>query len=336
MTNATIYDVSQLANVSIATVSRVLNDPDRVRDKTRQRVIEAIDELGFVPKLEAVTRARKSFGRIGILTPSMTSDSFVDRLRGIIGALSELSYEPIIYDVESDAQRDGYLTSLPTTRQVDGIIAVDLPINTTAARRLHKHKLPTVQIVPSTQPVTSDNLTSIVHDDQEGGRIAAAHLLSKGHQRIGYIGDTELPEFLGTFNDQKLDSFRQTLADNGVALPDNYVRLGAFGMEAARQMATQLLSLPHPPTAIFTGSDSQAIGAMRAIRQANLRVPDDIAVIGFDNIAIAEFIGLTTIDQQLTKSGQLAVEMLIQQIEEENLTAQVVPLSFTLIERETT
>ena len=173
MANATIYDVSDLAQVSIATVSRVLNSPDQVSEETRARVIAAIDELGFVPKFEAIARARKAIGRIGILNPSFTSDSFVDRLRGIISALSGKSFEPVIYNIDSPAQRDGYLAKLPMSRRVDGLIAIDLPIDETAVDRLLKSKLPTVQIISSSQSNISRKINTIIHDDKEGGRMAA-------------------------------------------------------------------------------------------------------------------------------------------------------------------
>lgn len=336
MSNATIYDVSELAKVSIATVSRVLNSPDRVREETRARVIAAIDELKFVPKFEAITRARKSVGRIGILTPSFTTDSFVDRLRGIMGVLSGLPYEPVIYDVNSDAQRDGYLTNLPTTRQIDGLITIDLPINDTDVERLLKYDLPTVQIIPSSQLQVSRDITTIIHDDKIGGHIAAEYLLSKGHRRFGYIGDIGQPEYLGTFKDQKLDSFRQTLAINGVALPDEYVQLGTFGMAVACQQAHLLLEKPTPPTAIFAGSDTQAIGVLRAIRERGLKVPEDVAVMGFDDIEVAKYIGLTTIHQRLKESGQLALDLLLNLLEHDsNSEPQSISLQFTLMERNT-
>lgn len=336
MANATIYDVSELAQVSIATVSRVLNSPDQVSEDTRARVITAIDELGFVPKFEAITRARKAVGRIGILTPSFTSDSFVERLRGLVTALSGTSYEPVIYNVDSPAQRDGYLTRLPMTRRVDGLIAIDLPIDETAVARLIKYKLPIVQIVPSSQSHVSRHLTTIIHDDKEGGRIAAEYLLAKGHRQLGYIGDTGQPEYLGTFTDQKLDSFRQTLALNGVALPDDYVKLGPFGPESAWQLAHRLLQMPSPPTAIFAGSDAQAIGALRAVRESGRKVPDDVAVMGFDDITASAYIGLTTIHQQLQESGQLALNLLLEQIEQGiRVESQVISLPFTLMARDT-
>ena len=334
MTNVTIYDVSKRAGVSIATVSRVLNSPDQVNQNTRARVLAAIDELGFVPKFEALARARKGIGRIGVLTPFFTSDSFVDRLRGVVAALAGLPYEPVIYDVASAAQRDGYLTNLVLTHRVDGLIVIGLPFDDAIVRRLLKHHMAIVQIVAS--PASAKpTITSIVHDDGEGGRMAAEYLLARGHRRIGFVGDTPVPEFTVHTSGQKLDRFRQTLALAGVALPDMYVRLAAFGTATARQQARALLALPEPPSAIFASSDTQAIGVISAARERGMNVPNDLAVMGFDDIEIAEFIDLTTIRQQLKESGRMAVELLLPQLANDHCPAQQVDLPFALMQRAT-
>ena len=334
MAPATIYDVSTQAGVSIATVSRVLNSPDQVGDTTRARVLAAIDDLGFVPKFDALVRARKQIGRIGVLTPFFTADSFVDRLRGVVAALAGLPYEVVIYDVASAAQRDGYLTNPALTHRVDGLIVIDLRFDDTTARRLLKHQLATVQLAP-VSPFVSGTITRIVHDDAAGARMAAEYLLARGHHCVGFIGDVNGPDFLVHTCDQKLDPFRQTLALAGVALPDAYVGLAALDMEQARQQAHRLLELPTPPTAIFAGSDTQAIGVISAARERGMVVPDDLAVIGFDDIEIAEFIGLTTIRQQLKESGRLAVELVLAQLAEDTRPTQQVDLPFTLIQRAT-
>ncbi len=332
--SATIYDVSERAGVSIATVSRVLNSPDLVNSETRARVLAAIDELDFVPKFEALARARKGVGRIGVLTPFFTADSFVDRLRGVVAALAGLPYELVIYDVSSAAQRDGYLTNLALTHRVDGLIVIGLPFDEAIARRLLKHHLATVQIVPMSQPA-SPFITRIIHDDAAGGRMAAQYLLTRGHRRIGYVGDAGGLDFTGITGDQKLDSFRQTLALDGIPLPDTYVGLAPFGMEQARQQAHRLLDLSEPPTAIFAGSDTQAIGVLSAVRERGLSVPHELAVMGFDDIEVAEFVGLTTIRQQLKESGRRAVELVLAQLSERDAPAQQIYLPFTLVQRVT-
>jgi LacI family transcriptional regulator len=334
MANATIYDVSQRAGVSIATVSRVLNSPDRVNEETRARVLAAIDELGFVPKFEALTRARKGLGRIGVLTPFFTADSFVDRLRGVVAALAGLPYEAVIYDVASAAQRDGYLVNLALGRLVDGLIVIDLPLDQAAADRLLEQQLPTVQIVPSS-PSIYERIGTIVHDDPAGGRMAAEYLLARGHRILGFVGDRDVPSFTMYTSDQKLDSFRQALAVAGIPLPDAYVSLAPFGMEQARAQAHRLLSLPEPPTAIFAGSDTQALGVLSAARERGLSMPGDLAIMGFDDIEVAEFVGLTTVHQQLKESGRLAAELILAQLNDDTTGPQSIELAFTLRQRMT-
>jgi LacI family transcriptional regulator len=313
----------------------VINSPDQVIPKTRARVLAAIDELGFVPKFEAIHRARKGVGRIGVLTPFFTSASFVDRLRGVVAGLNNLPYDTTIYDVASAAQRDGYLTNLALTHQVDGLIVIGLPFDDTTERRLLKQRLPTVQIVPSGERFVHPGISSIRHDDTVGGRIAAEYLLARGHRRIGFVGNSDVPDFTGHTGDEKLDPFRQTLALAGVALPDAYVTLAPFGIDYAQQQAFRLLSLPEPPTAIFAGSDAQAIGVISAARERGLAIPGDLAVMGFDDIEVAEFIGLTTVRQQLKESGRRAVELLLTQIADPDQQPQHIELPFTLMLRAT-
>jgi LacI family transcriptional regulator len=325
----TIYDVAKRAGVSIATVSRVLNSPDRVAEETRTLVLTAIDELGFVPKFEARTRARKQIGRIGVLTPHFTADSFVDRLRGVGAALAGLPYELVVYDVTTPAQRDGYLTSLALTHQIDGLIIIGLPFDETMASRLLTHRMPIVQIGTLAQPF-SDRFDRIVTDDEAAGRIAAAHLLARGHRRVGYVGTGVQPDVAPDFGTANLDGFRQALALAGVPLPNTYVSLAPFGLEQARQQTYQLLALANPPTAIYAASDTQAIAVISAARERGLNVPQDLAVIGFDDIEIAEFIGLTTVGQPLKEAGRLAVELLLRQLVKQEHTPQQIEMPLTL------
>ena len=136
----TIYDVAKRAGVSITTVSRMLNAPDKVNPETRERILAAIDTLGFVPKAEARARALRQTGRIGVVTPFFTAPSFVQRLRGIAGALSRENYELVVYTVESAAHLQSYLASLPLTGNLDGLVIMSLPIGDAEAHRLLRHE----------------------------------------------------------------------------------------------------------------------------------------------------------------------------------------------------
>jgi DNA-binding LacI/PurR family transcriptional regulator len=331
MADITVYDVAKRAKVSIATVSRVLNSPDKVHEATRKRVLTAIDTLGFVPKAEASARARKGHGRIGVLAPFLTYPSFVQRLRGVSTALCDSPYELAVYNVDSSTRRDGYLASLSVTRRLDGLIVMSLPFDDIAALRLVQHGLETV-LIETSRAIFS----SIEIDDKLGGRMAAEYLVAKGHRRCGFVGDANLPDYAIHASDVRLTGYRQALEETGLELPDMYIGLAPHGMEPARQQAHRLLSLPEPPTAIFAYSDMQAMGVLKAARERGVSVPGELAVIGFDDVDVADYIGLTTIRQQLEESGRVAVELLLARLADRTRSVQHITLPLTIVERETT
>ena len=328
--NPTIYDVAKHAGVSITTVSRILNAPNKVNSGTWERVVASIDALGFVPKAEARARAMQKNGRIGVITPFFTAPSFVQRLRGIAGALSPISFELVIYTVDSTNHLQRYLSTLPLTGNLDGLIVISLPVGDTDASRLIDHGLPTVLI-----EYPHPKLNCVEIDDVQGGRMAATYLLKKGHRRIAFLGDTDLPEYSIHPVSLRLSGFRQVLKESGIDLPDTLVRLAPYSQEQTRQVARELLSLAEPPTAIFAATDFQALGVLKAAHQLNVRVPEQLAVIGFDDLDMAEYADLTTIGQHLDESGKLAVEILLTQMESSSPLPRHVQIPLNIIERKT-
>ena len=326
----TIYDVAKDAGVSITTVSRILNTPDKVNSKTRERVLVAIDKLSFVPKAEARARALQHTGRIGVISPFFTAPSFIQRLRGIAETLSPENYELVIYTVDSNDHLQGYLSSLPLTGNLDGLIILSLPVDDSHVRRLIDHGLPAV-LVEYPHP----KLNCVEIDDAEGGYMATTYLLGKGHRRIAFLGDTDLPEYSIHPVSLRLSGFRRALKEARIKLPDTFVRLAAYSQEQTRQVAKELLNLLDPPTAIFAATDFQALGVLKAARQLNIKVPEQLAVIGFDDLDMAEYADLTTVSQHLDESGRLAVEILLGQIESPSRPPRHVKLPITLIERQT-
>jgi LacI family transcriptional regulator len=328
--STTIHDVARRAGVSVATVSNVLNAPERVRTETRDRVLEAIDQLAFVPKHEAAVRARKTLGRIGMVAPISTYPSFGERLRGILEGLQEHPFELVIYDQESVAVRHDYLSSLPISRRLDGLI-VAMPFDDRLADRLITRELSTV-LLEFTRP----DFSGVDIDNEAGGAMAARLLLGKGHERCAFLGERQVSHFVVTQAEGRLAGFRRELEAAGRPLPDEYVSLGPFGVEEARRQAHELLNLGVPPTAIFAHSDIQAIGALRAARDRGLRVPDDLAIVGFDDLDVAGHLGLTTIHQPLGESGRIAVELLLERIADPGRSVRTVRLPLTVMERDTT
>jgi LacI family transcriptional regulator len=328
----TIYDVADRSGISISTISRVLNAPDKVNPETRKRVMAAIDHLGFVPKAEARAHALKNTNRIGVLTPFFTAPSFVQRLRGIAAALSRANYELVIYPVESVEHLQGYLSSIPVMQNIDGLIIMSLAIEDKDARRLHDNGMETVLIEYS-----HVRLNSIEIDDAHGGQIAARHLIEKGHKRVAFLGDIEPPEKYAIHPvKSRYQGFKKILDEAGIPLPKKYVMPAAYTQKSTQQAARELLNLPQRPSAIFAASDIQAISVMKVARQLKFRIPDDVAVIGFDDIDIADYMDLTTIRQNLDESGRLAVEILLSHIVESNRTHQHIKIPLALIERQTT
>jgi len=328
----TIYDVAKLSGVSISTISRVLNTPDKVNSETHKRVMHAIDKLGFVPRAEARAHALRNTNRIGVLTPFFTAPSFVQRFRGVASALSKANYELVIYPVDSMDHLQGYISSIPLMRNIDGLIIMSLSVGDQDAQRLSSNGMETVLIEYS-----HTQLNSIVINDERGGQLAAEHLISKGHKLFAFMGDIEPPEkFMIHPVRSRLTGFRHVLEEAGISLSKEYTRSAPYNKKESKQAALELLSLPKPPTAIFAGSDIQALSVMKVARQLNIKIPGDLAVIGFDDIDVSEHVDLTTICQHLDESGRLAAEILLARINEPNRPLQHITLPLNLIERMTT
>ena len=328
----TIYDVAKLSGVSISTISRVLNAPDKVNSETQKHVMDAIDQLGFIPRAEARARALQNTARIGVLTPFFTAPSFVQRLRGVASTLSKANYELVIYPVDSMDHLQGYISSIPLMRNIDGLIIMSLSLGDQDAQRLSNNGMETVLIEYS-----HPQLNSIVIDDEQGGQLVANHLINKGHKTVAFLGDIEPPEKFAIHPvKSRLTGFKQVLQESGISLTKGYIRSSPYTQKESRQAALELLSLPKPPTAIFVASDIQALSVMKVARQLNLKIPNDIAVIGFDDIDVAEHVDLTTIRQHLDESGRLAAEILLARIGEHDRALQHINLPLNLIERLTT
>jgi LacI family transcriptional regulator len=328
--SSTIYDVAKRAGVSRSTVSLALNAPNRVKPETLARVLAAIDELKFVPKSEAVSRARRGVGRIGVIAPFTTYPSFARRLNGVLRATRSRSCEVVVYDEESAATST--LATLPLTQRLDGVIVMSLPFDDEIAERLAEQGLTAVLL-----ELERPGFSSVTIDDGAGGRLAAKLLLQKGHERTAFLGERQLTDHRYRLqSDVRLNGFRQELTAAGLELPDSRVRLVDHTVEAATVAADELLSLDRPPTAIFAHDDTLAAAALRAARARGLSVPDDLAVIGFDDSEIAELLGLTSIRQPLEESGQVAAETLLGELADTSRSRQHITLRLTLVERETT
>jgi DNA-binding LacI/PurR family transcriptional regulator len=308
----TIYDVAHKAGVGIGTVSRVMNNSPRVGAETRERVLAAIKELNFKPDTIARQLPRRTRRRnIGVLTqPFISYHSFAERLRGIQAALSAQApdYEVVLYSAGSPQHAQEQLQTITQESTVEGLIVIDFVLPQDQHDLLVQANIAVVSIHNRDTPY----MLSVGTDDRHGGRLATQHLLDLGHTHIAYVGDHFVQDDFGfKTSEERYRGYTDALSATQIVQQPGYVRLGDYGYEAARDMARQLIQLATPPTAIFAMSDMQAIGCMAAAREMTLSIPQDISIIGYDDLEIAAHMGLTTIRQHLQRSGQHAVQYLL-------------------------
>jgi len=330
-TSPTIYDVAELASVSIATVSRVINASDLVREETRKKVLKAIDVLGFVPDAFARERARKEVGHIGVITPFFTIPSITKRLSGISNTLVDTAYNLTIYPVDSEKRLKTYYTELPYSRFVDGLIVLTLPIDESSLQRFRKNNIPLLMVENHIK-----GYSSIEYDNKYGGQLAAEHFISKNYQRCAFIGNSMVPEYTINQEEDRLQGYMKTLQAHDIYLPDDYVKLPVLHSRDQDQQIHDLLDLDSPPTAIFTSTDELALRVLKVAQKRGIRIPEDLAVIGFDDIDIAVYLELTTISQSLYESGKMAAEHLVSQIADPTRPLENTFIQLKLIERNTT
>ncbi|MCX7023085.1 MAG: LacI family DNA-binding transcriptional regulator [Spirochaetes bacterium] len=328
---STIYDVADKVGVSISTISRYLNSPEKVNTGTAERIKTAMDELGYIPQGNTGSRQQRQIGRIGVLSPFFPAPSFMSRLQGVSAALHQSRYEMIVYAVDSPEQLDEYLHSVPFTKRLDGLIVMSMRISHEAAGRLLKTGLPVVGI-----EYHNEAFDCIEADNVRGGELAAMHLLELGYARCGFIGEANMQAFSLQPSQSRFEGFSRALAEAGHPIADVHVRLGDFDVEDARALAGELLDLSDRPRSIFAMSDLQAIGALKAARDRKLRVPEDVAILGFDDIEAAGYIDLSTVSQSLRDSGLLAGRLVMERIAEPGRPIKTVRLEVKIVRRSTT
>ncbi len=329
--SATIRDVAKKANVGVGTVSRVLNNSPYVSQATRTRVMAVIEELDYHPSPAARRLALGRTYTIGVIVPFFTRPAFVTRLSGIDEELADTNYDLNLISVNTVEKRDEYFQSAAKFRQVDGMIIIALGLDDDTARNLAQWGTPIV-LLDRYHP----HLPSVIVDDQAGGRLATEHLITLGHRRIGYISDRFDNPFGFVSSSQRCKGYRAALEAAGIPLDPALHRQGEHGRYVSHQLTLELLEMDDPPTAIFASSDTQALGVIEAVQSKGLRIPQDISVIGYDDIEIAEHLNLTTISQPLYRSGQIAVNLLLDLIEGKKPKEVPIILPVEVVRRTTT
>lgn len=329
----TIRDVARRAGVGVATVSRVLNGSERVTEETRQKVLDAIRELNFTPNTVARQLSIGKTFTIGVATPFFTYPSFVERIAGIQEALDTSEYTLVLYSVRTLEQLQWQFRELATQKRVDGLIVLSLPFPAEEIKR-SAPDFPVVAVDNDPQP----HYPYLIIDDIKGGRLATNYLIDRGHRKIGFIGDHIEKPISFTSTRRRLEGFTQALHKAGLLYNPDWVWYGEHSREAAREYARRILSLPDRPTAIFASIDTLAFGVLAAAGDLGLRVPDDVAVIGFDDIQAADIMNMTTVRQHLFESGRMSAEYMLEWLRGGLLTSEqwrtIMPLE--VVERATT
>jgi DNA-binding LacI/PurR family transcriptional regulator len=323
----TIARVAQEAGVGVGTVSRVINGSASVSEGTRRRVLEVIDELGYEPNATARALSTGQTYAVGVIAPFFTEPSVTERLRGVSQHLAGAGYQLILFDLERPEQRDQAFRS--QIGRVDGVLSISLAPTAEELERLAAADVPLVLVDQS-----HESLPTVTIDDVEGGRLATEHLIALGHERIAFAGDQEDAAYGFSASALRRAGYEQALAAAGLEPCAELQRLGGHGRAAGADTARRLLDRPEPPTAIFATSDLTALGVLEAAEAAGVRVPEDLSVVGFDDIEVARYAGLTTIAQPLRESGAAGVELLLETLAGAPVPSRRLPLR--LVVRATT
>jgi DNA-binding LacI/PurR family transcriptional regulator len=305
----------------------VLNGHVNVRPSTRARVEEAIRALDYRP---SVTARNLALGRtmvVVVIVPFFTNPSVVERVRGIVEALGRSPYDMMLFDLESEERQHRAFRVLDRS---DGLLIVSTRPSDPDVEQVRRSGVPCVLVDGQ-----HGSLPSVVIDDVAGGELATRHLIDLGHRRIALIGDTP-PEFRFGWSRDRTVGYRQALEAAGLPIRGELVREGTGSRHRAARIAEDLLRLPERPTAIFAASDTQALGALEAARGLGILVPDELSVVGFDDIDIASYAGLTTVRQPLFESGRRGAELLLHALDGHPHPPVVETLPLELVVRGTT
>ncbi len=327
---STITDVAERAGVGVGTVSRVLNDSPLVSDRTRAHVLGIIAEMDYRPSFLARGLSTGTAGVLAAVVQRMTTPSALQRLRGILDVASAAGFDVILHDVNDVDDYQDQVRSLLRPDRCAGGLLVSLKPEVDDIKMLATNPVPVVMVDGQVQ-----GISSIYIDDELGGQMATEHLIELGHKRIAFVGDWE--DTIGFRPSAKrVQGYRKAMANAGFDVPDGNIKSGPHERLVTLRQIGELLDLEAPPTAVVASADSHAMVVAEGARARGLRVPEDLSVIGFDDLDIAEHLGLSTVRQPLYESGARGAQMLLDIMESNSGAAEHVELSLELVARGST
>jgi LacI family transcriptional regulator len=329
----TIKDIAKAASVSVTTVSRALNGYDDVNEGTRLKIKNIADTLGYSPNMAARSLISKKTKTLGLLLSNVTRDSSKDNIAfevlcGINDRSGELDYDLVLFSTTPQKQRMKSYKTLCQERGVDGVIIMGIRLDDPYLKEIVSSDIPCVLIDITLQ---GPNVGYVTSDNTNGAVAAVKHLLESGHRQIAMInGHTQADVSL-----LRLKGYREALADYGIPFDESLVVDGLFSEQGGKEAASQILTSRPDVTALFCASDLMALGALQAAKDMGKIVPDDISIIGFDNIDLTAYCtpALTTVHQHKYELGFEAAQVLVDLLEGKDAVHHVM-LDTTLIPRD--
>ncbi|MFZ7946349.1 LacI family DNA-binding transcriptional regulator [Neobacillus sp. 19] len=324
----TIYDVAKEANVSIATVSKVLNNTGRISEKTKNKVLQIMKELEYRPSGVAAALTGKRTYTVGVLVPDIANPFFAEVARELENNAHDLGYTIILCSTDYQIEREHDYLELLLKKQVDGIIIATESRNINKFRNLQNRNIPCVLFSIDHLSLDSHVVTT---DDIRGGYLAGRYLLEKGHRNFAII--TEPQRASGRL---RLEGFKQSLIDESVNMENVFIVEAKSKIEEAKKAARQIFNLENKPTAVFATTDLIAAVFIIEARKAGVSIPQDLSIIGYDNTIHAELSdpGLTTIAQPIEELASYSIQKLLHSIESPDSPVHRILLAPTLVERE--
>ncbi|AGK98681.1 LacI family DNA-binding transcriptional regulator [Clostridium pasteurianum] len=326
----TIKDVAKKSNVSVATVSRILNDLEGYSEETRKKVMQVINEIGYQRNDIARNLKMKSTHTIGVLLPKVSTNFYIEILSGIEDAAHINGYSVIICNVGDNGKRTEEYIKVMIERQVDGIIVCSLPPEKSLIEKIIGVNIPVVLISTLYEGYS---VPYIKVDDYKASYAAVEYLIKNGHKKIAMLGGKKSDLIAGL---PRLEGFVRALEDNKLEIRKNLIKHNGFSFKDGITSMEELLKKKEKFTAIFAACDDIAVGALSVAHKRGLKVPDDISIIGYDNTQAAEmcYPALTTLAQPLYEMGQKSVKMIIEKITSSAEVKSVI-MPFKIVERDT-
>ncbi|MEN2985035.1 MAG: substrate-binding domain-containing protein [Dictyoglomaceae bacterium] len=310
----TIKDVARKAGVSIMTVSRVINGKRNVKEETREKVLKAIEELGYVPNSIARSLTLKKTATIGLVISDITNPFFTTVARGVEDTAISKHFTVILCNTDENPEKESMYVEVLAKNKVDGVIFTSASGKKTPLKSLFMKNIPLVLIDRTIEGL--EDVDIVRGDSVSGAYILTKHLIDLGHKRIGIIVGSKS---ISTAVD-RVEGYKKALMDSHIPIDESLIKINEnskFSKEDGYRLTKELLNMKNPPTAIFGGNNLMAIGAILAIREMGLSIPEDISLVSFDDIeSLSEvFPFLTVVKQPAYTMGVLATELLIRRIE---------------------